>query len=166
MKIFFLAPNRTSQEKVVASRSDCNSENRAFIVDSGASLDQMSESEITSGEKETIIKSKEPTVIPTASGKAEPTEEATVYVNDLDVFVRTMLLGDSPTVLSLGLFCLAYPRTLIGVGRPIANSRCQIIGRPHREMFRNPMSHTQKNPDQASGNHCIPRCPGTGRPVA
>ena len=43
--------------------------------------------------------------ITTASGKAESTEEATVYVNDLDVVVTMMLLEDSPTVLSLGLVC-------------------------------------------------------------
>ena len=44
------------------------------------------------GEKDTIMKSKGPTVISTASGKTESTEEATVYVTDLDVFV-TMNLG-------------------------------------------------------------------------
>ena len=37
------------------------------------------------------------------SVKAESTEEATVYVNDLDVFVT--LLEDSLAVLSLGLLC-------------------------------------------------------------
>ena len=49
--------------------------------------------------------SKEPTVIMTAIGKVEPTEEATLYVNDLDVFVTVMLLGDSPAVPSLGKVC-------------------------------------------------------------
>ena len=49
--------------------------------------------------------SKETTVITTASGKAEATEEATVYVNDLDVFVALMLLAESPAELSLGLVC-------------------------------------------------------------
>ena len=42
--------------------------------------------------KETINTSKEPTVITTASGKAESTEEATVYVNYVTVFVTMMLL--------------------------------------------------------------------------
>ena len=64
----------------------------------------MSRSELTSGEKDTIRRSKEPTIITTTSGEAESTEEATVYVNDLDVFVTMMLLEDSPAVQSLGLF--------------------------------------------------------------
>ena len=41
---------------------------------------------------------KDPT---TANVKVELTEEATVYVNDLDVFVTMMLLEDSSAVLSL-----------------------------------------------------------------
>ena len=56
----------------------------------------MSKQELTLGEKETIQKSKEPTVIATANGKAESTEEATVHVNDLGRFTA---------VLSLGLSC-------------------------------------------------------------
>ena len=48
----------------------------------------MSKIELTFfGEKGTLRKSKEPTFIMTANGKAESTEEATVYVNDFDVFV-------------------------------------------------------------------------------
>ena len=39
----------------------------------------------------------------TASGKAESTEEATVYADDLNVFVTMMLAEDSLAVLSLGL---------------------------------------------------------------
>ena len=46
----------------------------------------MGKNEITSGEKDTIRKSKETTVITTANGKAESTDEATVHVHDLDVF--------------------------------------------------------------------------------
>ena len=67
-----------------------------------ASLHMMSKIELLSGEKDTIRKSKQPTVIMTANGKAESTEAAPVHVNDLDCFVSTMLLEDSP---ALGLFC-------------------------------------------------------------
>ena len=70
-----------SKEKVVALRSDCEHENREFVVDSGASLRKMSQNEIASGEKDTIRRSKELTVITTASGKAESTEAPTAYVN-------------------------------------------------------------------------------------
>ena len=45
----------------------------------------MSKYELISAEQDTIRRPKEPTVITSASGKAEPTEDATVYVNDLDV---------------------------------------------------------------------------------
>ena len=51
------------------------------------------------------IPATESTAITTASGEAEWTAEEEVYVNDLDVFVTVMLLEDSPSVLSLGLFC-------------------------------------------------------------
>ena len=70
-------PNRTIQEKVVASRSDCEHADREFIVDSGASLNIMSKNELTSGEKDNLIRSKELTVITIASGKTESMEEAT-----------------------------------------------------------------------------------------
>ena len=101
----FRPPNKTTQEKVVGSRSDCAHEDQEFIADSGASLHMMSKSELTSGEKDTLRRSKESTVITTASGKAESTQEATVYVDDLHVFVTMMLLADSSSVLSLGLLC-------------------------------------------------------------
>ena len=62
--------------------------------------------ELTSGEKKIPSEDqKGPTVIAIANGKAESTEEATVYVHDLDVFVAVMLLEDSLAVLSLGLLC-------------------------------------------------------------
>ena len=98
-------PNKTDREKAVESLSHGNYENREFNVDSGASLQMMSKNELTSGEKETIRRSKEPTVITTARGAAESTEEATVYVNNLDVFVTMMHLKDSLAVLSLGSLC-------------------------------------------------------------
>ena len=91
---FFRPPNSTTPEKVVASRSDCEHEDRELIVDSGASLHMMSKNEPNSGEKRYHEKI-EPTVITTDSGKAESTEEATVCVNVLDVFVTMMLLEDS-----------------------------------------------------------------------
>ena len=65
----------------------------------------MSKNELTPFEKDNIRRSKEPTVIiMTANGKAESTEEATVYVDDFGVFVTLMLFEDSPAVLSLDFF--------------------------------------------------------------
>ena len=76
-----------------------------LIVDSGASLHMLSINQLSSGEKDSIRKSREPAVITTSSDKAESTEEATVYVDDFDVFATMMLLEHSPAVLSLGLLC-------------------------------------------------------------
>ena len=67
---------------------------REVIVDSGASLHMTRKNELTSGERDTR-RSKEVTASTTANGKAESTEEATVYINDLVVFVTMMLLEDS-----------------------------------------------------------------------
>ena len=41
----------------------------------------------------------------TADGSMNATEEATVYVKDLDMFVTVQLLEDTPAVLSLGKLC-------------------------------------------------------------
>ena len=43
--------------------SDCEHENRKIIVNSGASLRMMSKNELTSGDKDTIRRSKQPTVL-------------------------------------------------------------------------------------------------------
>ena len=65
-------------------------------MDSGATLHMMSRNDLASGEKKTIRKSRDLTVITTTNGKAESTKEALVYVNDLDVCVTMMLLEASP----------------------------------------------------------------------
>ena len=74
-------------------------------MNGGASLHMMSKNALTSGERENTRKEKETAVIMTANGKAATTEEATVYVDDVDVFVTVMLLEDSPAVISLGFLC-------------------------------------------------------------
>ena len=55
----------------------------------------MSESDLTPEEQETTQKSKGPSVIMTAHGTAHTTEEATVYVYDLDTFVQVKLLKNT-----------------------------------------------------------------------
>ena len=93
---FFRLPDWTTQETVVASRSGCEHEYQEFIVDSGASLHMMSKNELTfGGEKMPSADRKNPPSSRPPTEKAESTEDATVYVNDLDVFVTLMLLEDS-----------------------------------------------------------------------
>ena len=62
-------------------------------MDSGASLHMMSKNELTSVEKETIRESKVPTVIMTANGMGESTNEATVYVNDFGRLCHDKAVG-------------------------------------------------------------------------
>ena len=52
-------------------------------------------------EQETIQKSKDATIIMSANVTTHKTEEATLSVNDMDMFVDVQLLEDSPAVLSL-----------------------------------------------------------------
>ena len=48
---------------------------------------------------------KNPTTVMTANGEVQGREEATVYVKELDLFVKVMLLEETPAVLSLGKLC-------------------------------------------------------------
>ena len=74
-------------------------------MDSGASHHIMCNRDLTPEEQETTRQSKCPSVILTANGTSHTTEEATVYVFDLDMFVQVQLLKESPAVLSLGKLC-------------------------------------------------------------
>ena len=49
--------------------------------------------------------SRSPTTVMTANGEVQTREEATVYVKQLDLFVKFMLLVETPAVLSLGKLC-------------------------------------------------------------
>ena len=57
-------------------------------VDSAASLHVMSDSDSTPKEQEPIQNSEDPSVIMTANGTAHTTEEASVYVCDLDILFK------------------------------------------------------------------------------
>ena len=86
--VFHFSSHRKSGTGSVAVTATCATSPLSQITS-----ETKSKNELTSGEKETNRRSKEPTV--TATRKAETTEEATVYVNDWDVFVTMMLLEDS-----------------------------------------------------------------------
>ena len=70
-----------------------NTEERESVVNSGASMHMLSKKELSSGELETLRKSRNPRVVPTANGAVHTHEEAQVFVHDLILFVRILNIG-------------------------------------------------------------------------
>ena len=85
--------------------STINSEEREFVVDSGASMHMVSKKDLNSAESDTAKISKSPTMVVPASGEVLAKEEATVYVRELDLFVTVMFLEHTPAALPLGKLC-------------------------------------------------------------
>ena len=54
---------------------------------------------------DTLTKSCSPTIVITANGEVQTHEEATVYVQELDLFLTLKVLENMPAVLSLGKLC-------------------------------------------------------------
>ena len=80
-------------------------EEREFVVDSGASMHMISKKDLNSAEMDTLTKSCSPTIVITANGEVQTHEEATVYVKELDIFLTLKVLENTPVVLSLGKLC-------------------------------------------------------------
>ena len=77
----------------------------SFVVDSGASMRNISRKDLNKAELETVRVSKSPTTVVTANGDVLTEEKATVYVRELDLFVTVKILEDTPAVLSHGKLC-------------------------------------------------------------
>ena len=86
---------RKSGDSLTASMKE--PEEREFVVDSGAGMHMVS--------KKDMRTSRSPTTVMTANGEVQTRGEATVYVKQLDLFVKVMFLEETPTVLSLGKLC-------------------------------------------------------------
>ena len=54
---------------------------------------------------DTLTKSCSPTTVITANGEVQTHEEATVCVKELDIFLTTKVLENTPALLSLGKHC-------------------------------------------------------------
>ena len=78
---------------------------REFVVDSGASMHMVSDKDLNSAEFATMRTSRSPTTVMTANGEVRTNKEAKIYVKQLDLFVKVMLLQETPAVLSLGKLC-------------------------------------------------------------
>ena len=104
-KATFYSP---SEEWIIPAAPTITSEEREFVVDSGASMHMVSKNDLNESELETGRASKNPTVTLTANSEVPAKEEATVSVRDLDLFVTVMRLGNTPAVLSLGKLCKEF----------------------------------------------------------
>ena len=80
-------------------------EEREFVVDSGASMHMISKKDLSNAEMDTLTKSCSPAIVITVNGEVQTHEEATVYVEALDIFLTMKVLENTPAVLSLGKLC-------------------------------------------------------------
>ena len=94
-----------SEEWVLPVASTKEPEEREFVVDSGASMHMVSKKDLNSAELETMRISRSPTTVMTANGEVQTRGEATENVKELDLFVKVVLLEETPAVLSLGKLC-------------------------------------------------------------
>ena len=62
-------------------------------------MHKVSKKDLNSAELETMRVSKNPTTVMTANGEVQTREEATVFVKQLNLFVKVMLLEETPAVL-------------------------------------------------------------------
>ena len=101
-KAAFFSP---SENWCLPAPSNLEPEEREFVVDSGASMHMISKKDLNSADMDTLTTSRSPTTVKTANGEVQTHEEATVYVKEMDIFLTTKVLEDTPAVLSLGKLC-------------------------------------------------------------
>ena len=103
--------------------SNLKTEEREFVVDSGASMHMISKKDVSDAEMDTLTKLCSPAIVITANGEVQTHEEATVYVKELDTFLTMKVLENTPAVLSLGKLCdengYSYEWINTGFGYPV-----------------------------------------------
>ena len=80
-KAAFFSP---SGNRCLSAPSNLKSEEREFVVDSGASMHMISKKDLNFAEMDTLTKSCSATIVITANGEVQTHEEAIVYVKELD----------------------------------------------------------------------------------
>ena len=68
-------------------------------------MHMISKNNLNSAELETLTTSRSPTTVKTANGEVQTHEEATVLVNELDLFLTMKVFQETPAVLSQGKLC-------------------------------------------------------------
>ena len=100
-----------AEDRVLRAASTKEPEEREFVVDSGASMHKVSKKDLNSAELQTMRTSRSPTTVMTANGLVQTRDEATENVKQLDLFVKVMLLEETPAVLSLEKLCEDHGKT-------------------------------------------------------
>ena len=72
---------------VMSAFFSTNPEEREFVIDSGASMHMLNKKDPSSGELETLRRSRNRITVVTATGEVHTNEEAQVYVHDLHLYV-------------------------------------------------------------------------------
>ena len=73
-------------------------EEREFVVDSGAGMHMVSRKDLNSAELETVRTARNPTTVMTANGEVQTRQEATVHVEEFDLFVTVTIAAKIITV--------------------------------------------------------------------
>ena len=97
----FLSPS----ENRCLLASNIKSGEREIVFDSGASMHMISKKDLSDAEIDILTKSCSPSIVITAIGEAQTHEEATVYAQELDIFLTMKVFDNTPAVLSLGKLC-------------------------------------------------------------
>ena len=73
----------------ISSPRESEEREREFVVDSGVSMHMVSEKDLYSAELATMRTSRSPTTVMTANGEVRTNEEATIYVEQLGLLVKS-----------------------------------------------------------------------------
>ena len=130
-----------SENWCLPAPSNLNSEEREFVVDSGASMHMISKKDLNFAEMDILTKSCGPTMVITANGEVQTHEEATVYVKELDIFFTMKVLEDTPAVPSLGKLCDEHGYSLLRV-----DQRSKTTS--HKKRYSDTMQHGKLRPDR------------------
>ena len=114
------------EARVMPAPTSKSSEEREFVVDSGASMHRMSKQDSGSDELDSLRRSRNPTVVLTANGEMHTNEEAQVFVHDLNLCVTVQLLDETPTV----LYRLENPAKTTDI--PMSGPAVKSHGRPKK----------------------------------
>ena len=74
-------------------------------------MHMVSEKDLNAAELATMRTSSGPMTVMTANGEVRTNKEATVYVKQLDLFVKVMLLQETAAMFSLGKLCKEHGYT-------------------------------------------------------